>query len=70
MLRTITVHLNTMTALSIFWIVLFDSDWLSENFYGHWGWVLILALITNLITAVYLKVTRFEKESYQEKSRL
>ena len=69
MLRKITVQLNIMTALSIFWIVIADNAWLSENFYGKWGWVFILALITNLVTGVYLKITRFEREAYHETKR-
>lgn len=70
MLRKLTVNLNILTAVSIFWVIIFDNNRLSENFWTDWGWVFILALITALVTGVHLKVTRFEKETYNEKSRL
>ncbi len=70
MLRKIAVNLNIMTTLSVFWIIIFKNSWLSENFWANGGWVFILALITTLITGLYLKISRFEKEAYNEKSRL
>ena len=69
MLRKITVNLNILTAMSVFWIIVFDNAWLSSNFWTNWGWVFILALVTALVTGIYLKVTRFEKESYEETIR-
>lgn len=69
MLRKITVNLNIATALAVFWVMLFKNAWFSENFWTNGAWVFVLALVTTLITGIYLKLTRFEKEAYMERSR-
>lgn len=69
MLRKITVNMNVITALSLFPLVIFDRDWLGETIPGGWEWIIPFALINTVITCFYLQIARFEKESYQEKSR-
>ncbi|MEZ5814774.1 MAG: hypothetical protein R3E13_08705 [Alphaproteobacteria bacterium] len=66
MLRKLTVNLNIMTALSVFYVIIFKNEWFSENFWSGGGWVFVLTLVSALVTGLYLKVTRFEKESYME----